>query len=90
MLPEPTDLQQPDNFWEPIPRDLGSHGPFDRLSRNYSWQLWASENRSTLLGGLLLVGMGLSALMVSGRRNRRLSGLFGSEGIAVVADTWTS
>ncbi len=74
MLPEANDSQQPDNFWEPVPRDLGSHGPFDRMARDYSWQLWASENRSTLLGGLLLAGIGISALMISNHRNRRMSG----------------
>lgn len=63
MLPEPSDPKQPDNFWEPVGRDLGSHGPFDRMSRNYSWQFWASQNRSRLLG-LLFAGIGLSALMI--------------------------
>ena len=33
MLPEPADPNQPDNFWEPVPRDLGSHGQFDKLAR---------------------------------------------------------
>lgn len=79
MLPESTDSQQPNNFWEPVPHDLGSHGPFDRMARDYSWQLWASENRATLLGGLLLAGIGLSALMISSHRNPRLSGFFRSK-----------
>jgi short-subunit dehydrogenase len=68
MLPEPADPKQPDNFWEPVPGDLGSHGPFDRMARQSSVQLWATKHRGTLLGGMLLAGVGLSALMLRGKR----------------------
>jgi short-subunit dehydrogenase len=76
MLPQAADPQQPDNFWEPVPRDLGSHGPFDRMSRNYSWQLWASEHRSTVFSSLLIAGIGLSAWMLSNQRKGRLYRIF--------------
>jgi short-subunit dehydrogenase len=55
MLPEPVDPQQPDNFWAPVQADLGAHGEFDGLARDFSVQLWASEHR-TLLGALALAG----------------------------------
>ncbi|MBF6568230.1 MAG: SDR family oxidoreductase [Candidatus Binataceae bacterium] len=75
MLPELSNPEQPDNFWEPVPRDLGSHGPFDLTSREHSFQLWASQNRSTLLGALLVVGAGL-LVMMSKQRKRGIHRLF--------------
>jgi short-subunit dehydrogenase len=63
MLPEPVDPNQPDNFWEPLSGDHGSHGPFDRKSRGFSVQFWATKNRGKLLGGLLIAGVGLWALL---------------------------
>ncbi|HTW94670.1 MAG TPA: SDR family oxidoreductase [Tepidisphaeraceae bacterium] len=61
LLPEKNEGNQPDNFWEPVNADLGSHGPFDRKALSFSVQLWATENRGWL-SGLLLAGIGLSAL----------------------------
>jgi hypothetical protein len=69
MLPEPADPNQPDNFWEPIPRDLGAHGPFDRKARRFSIQLWATKNRAALVGGLLGAGIGLSAWLTNGKHS---------------------
>ena len=68
MLPEPADPDQPDNFWEPVPGDLGSHGPFDRMARSSSVQLWATKNRFALLSGLLVAGLGVSALLFHEKR----------------------
>jgi short-subunit dehydrogenase len=68
MLPEPADPNAPDNFWEPVPRDLGSHGPFDQKSRSFSVQLWATQNRGKVLGGLLLGGIGMSAFLLGAKR----------------------
>ena len=61
QLPEPADPNKPDNFWESVPGDHGSHGPFDGKARAFSPQLWATENRGALFAGLLGVGMGLAA-----------------------------
>jgi hypothetical protein len=61
MLPEAVDPTQPDNFWSPLPGDHGSHGHFDTLARDFSPQLWATEHRTTLVGGLPLLGAGLAA-----------------------------
>jgi short-subunit dehydrogenase len=65
MLPEPVDPNQPDNFWKPVPRDLGAHGQFDNLARKFSPELWASKHRAGLLGGLLAAGVGLAGLLIA-------------------------
>ena len=67
MLPEPADPEKPDNFWNPLPGDHGSHGPFDKKARAFSWQLWATKNRAALGTGLLAAGIGLSAWLMKGR-----------------------
>lgn len=77
MLPEPSNPQQQDNFWKPVARDLGSHGPFDRMARKYSWQLWISENRSKLIS-LLIAGIGLSTLLISNKKQPQVHGLLRS------------
>ena len=61
MLPEPADPDMPDNFWKPLSGDHGAHGPFDGMSRRFSLQLWATENRSKMLSGMLVALIGLSA-----------------------------
>jgi hypothetical protein len=63
MLPEPADPNQPDNFWEPVRRDLGSHGQFDKLARRFSIELWATKHRKGLVGGLLLAGAGVASYL---------------------------
>ncbi len=63
MLPEKVDPDQQDNFWKPLAGDHGAHGPFDRLAHRFSWQLWATENRAKLLGGIV-AGAGLCAMML--------------------------
>ena len=70
MLPEPADADQPDNFWQPLPGDHGSHGPFDHRARAYSPLFWATKNRATLLGGFVLAVIGASAIFVRDRRRR--------------------
>ena len=48
QLPEPADPNHRDNFWQPLPGDHGSHGPFDQQSRTSSAQLWTTKNRAWL------------------------------------------
>ena len=68
MLPEPADPEQPDNFWNPVPGDHGSHGPFDGQAHRYSAQLWATKHRAAIWGGVAAAGVGLAAwLWLSGR-----------------------
>jgi short-subunit dehydrogenase len=71
MLPEPADPGQPDNFWEPVPADLGSHGRFDADARDFSVQLWATKHRTELLGTLLLASAGLLRYIAAARSQRK-------------------
>jgi short-subunit dehydrogenase len=68
MLPEPADPDQPDNFWAPVPADLGAHGTFDALARSFSVQLWASEHRA------VLAGLAAAALLIGVARRQRQRG----------------
>jgi len=69
MLPEAADPRQPDNFWEPVAADLGSHGAFDALARPFSVQLWASKHR-TWLGALALAAAGVATMTTAWSRRR--------------------
>ena len=69
MLPEAADPDEPDNFWQPLSGDHGSHGPFDGMANRFSFQLWATENRSKLLGGLMLAGVGFAGADFSQRKS---------------------
>ncbi len=69
MLPEPADPNQPDNFWEPLPGDHGSHGQFDALAKDFSIELWATEHRGALLGGLVLAGVATAWLRKAFRKD---------------------
>ncbi|HSV14663.1 MAG TPA: SDR family oxidoreductase [Tepidisphaeraceae bacterium] len=57
QLPEPADPNHKDNFWQPLPGDHGSHGPFDAQAKEHSTQLWATKHRT----GLLFAAAGLVA-----------------------------
>ena len=37
---EPDDHKRPFNLWEPVAKDLGTHGSFDKISNVRSLQLW--------------------------------------------------
>jgi short-subunit dehydrogenase len=70
MLPEPNNPDSPNNFWEPLAGDHGSHGKFDKLARGYSVQLWATKNRGAVLGGLALAGIGAATLLMAKKGKR--------------------
>lgn len=63
-LPVPDD--RPDNLFEPVTADYGTHGRFDARSKAYSLQLWATTHRG-LIAGTLAAG----ALLWAGRRGLR-------------------
>lgn len=73
MLPDLADPNQPDNFWQPVAADLGSHGHFDAIARHFSAQLWITEHRTALVKGALLVAglLGCGAAISRSRRPRR-------------------
>ncbi len=70
LLPEPADRSQPDNFWKPVPADLGSHGAFDSIARGFSAQLWVSKHRTSLLAGVLMLGAALLVQEAASRTRR--------------------
>ena len=48
---EPVNPDRPDNLWEPLPSEFGTHGAFDERAHPRSLQLWATTHRGTLLAG---------------------------------------
>jgi short-subunit dehydrogenase len=57
LTDQPEDPNRKDNLWDPLPGDHGAHGPFGDLSKDFSPQLWASENR-----GMVASVAGVAAL----------------------------
>lgn len=53
---------RPDNLFEPVDRDIGSHGRFDNEARTHSWQLWATMHRKGLMAAALLAPAALLLL----------------------------
>ena len=51
-VPLPAD--RPDNLFEPVDVDMGSHGRFDSEARNHSRQLWLTMHRGAVAVGMLL------------------------------------
>lgn len=56
----PVPSNRPDNLFEPVERDFGSHGRFDEEARERSWYLKLTESRAPLLLGALAVAAALS------------------------------
>jgi short-subunit dehydrogenase len=63
---QPVDQNRPDNLYEPVPGDHGTHGIFDEQSHEESPQLWATEH----LGLLAIAGAAglLAVVALIGRR----------------------
>lgn len=53
---------RPDNLFEPVDRDMGSHGRFDNEARTHSWQLWSTMHRKGLMAAALLAPAALLLL----------------------------
>jgi short-subunit dehydrogenase len=67
---EPVDPTAPNNLYEPLPGDHGSHGPFDAMACNSSLQLWLDQHRGWLtLGGVLGLLGGLFLMKRAGGRS---------------------
>jgi short-subunit dehydrogenase len=56
---EPEDPNRPDNLWEPVPGDHGTHGTFDDVAHKRSWELLANLDR-------LWIGAGLATVAIAG------------------------
>lgn len=57
-------LDPPDNLFEPVDREMGSHGRFDAQARSHSVQFWLTAHRG-LLAGLALVLMLMLIVLLS-------------------------
>ena len=64
---EPVDRDRPNNLYEPVPGDHGSHGDFDGQSHEVSPQLWTTRHRGVLLAAGLGLAGAAAALLRSGR-----------------------
>ena len=53
MGEQPVPVDRPDNLFEPVDHDFGTHGRFDNRSRSFSPQLWATTHRHVVAAGLL-------------------------------------
>jgi len=53
MDDQPLPPDRPDNLFEPVDHDFGTHGRFDARSRRWSAQLWATTHRGAVAAGLL-------------------------------------
>lgn len=65
MGTQPLPPDRPDNLFEPVNRDFGTHGRFDHRARSRSLQLWATTHRGLLAAGLLGLGLLACALRPS-------------------------
>ncbi|HEY2335302.1 MAG TPA: SDR family oxidoreductase [Solirubrobacterales bacterium] len=61
---EPVDPGRPDNLFEPVPGDHGTHGRFDKGARSSSAITWLSRHRGILVG---LTAAGGTAAIALGR-----------------------
>jgi NAD(P)-dependent dehydrogenase (short-subunit alcohol dehydrogenase family) len=58
-----------DNVFQPVDdtKDFGAHGDFDDRAADFSWQLWADQNR----GWVALAGLGAAGLLATALLGRR-------------------
>jgi NAD(P)-dependent dehydrogenase (short-subunit alcohol dehydrogenase family) len=71
MDDQPVPADRPDNLFEPVDRDFGTHGRFDDRSHRFSPQLWATTHRRTVAAGVFGAVVLAAQLLLSGRRGRR-------------------
>jgi NAD(P)-dependent dehydrogenase (short-subunit alcohol dehydrogenase family) len=64
---QPLPADRPDNLFEPVSADYGTHGRFDARSKAYSLQLWATTHQGLVTAGVLAAG----ALLWAGRHGKR-------------------
>jgi NAD(P)-dependent dehydrogenase (short-subunit alcohol dehydrogenase family) len=64
---QPVPADRPDNLYEAVPDDYGTHGRFDARSKGYSLQLWATTHRGLVVAGALAA----AALLWAGGRGTR-------------------
>ena len=70
MDDQPVPADRPDNLFEPVDRDFGTHGRFDDRSHRFSPQLWATTHRRTVAAGVLGLVLLATQALLAGRRSR--------------------
>ncbi len=68
LTDQPIDKNRPNNLYEPVEGDFGTHGDFDDMSKGKSWQLKVDKNKS-LIGA---AAAGIAAATVLGTFIKRL------------------
>jgi len=58
---EPVDADRPNNLYQPVPGEFGTHGEFDRQAHQKSIQLWITIHRNWLMAGAGLLAVLLTA-----------------------------
>jgi NAD(P)-dependent dehydrogenase (short-subunit alcohol dehydrogenase family) len=71
---EPANPARPDNLYEPVPRDAGTHGRFDGEAVSTSAQLWATTHRGLVALAALAAIAALPLAGVIGRALTRRPG----------------
>ena len=71
MDDQPVPANRPDNLFESVDRDFGTHGRFDDRSRNWSAQLWATTHRGAVAAGLFGIACVLASAWRGARRGER-------------------
>ncbi len=57
LTDKPLSPDAPDNLFEPVEGDFGSHGRFDKSSRGSSWEMFTDRHRTALFGTVAAVGL---------------------------------
>ncbi len=70
MDDQPVPADRPDNLFEPVDRDFGTHGRFEDRSHRFSPQLWATTHSRTVAAGVLGLVLLATQALLSGRRSR--------------------
>ena len=71
MGDEPVPADRPDNLFESVDHDFGTHGRFDDWSRKFSPQLWANTHRRGVAAGLLGAALLAAHAVLARRRSQR-------------------
>jgi short-subunit dehydrogenase len=67
LTDDPADPRDPDNLFDPVPGDPGTHGRFDSCAEGHSLQLWATEHRGALIAGTLATAAFIATLFFGSR-----------------------
>ena len=73
LTDETANSGQPDNLFDPVPGDPGTHGRFDDRASNLSLQLWATEHRGAIVAGGLAAAAFMATVFFGGRPLARTS-----------------